>query len=101
MTDKPMSDNDARERLAELDGWELRQGKLHRRFDFGDFVGAFGFMSSVALLAESMNHHPDWSNAYNRVDISLVSHDAGGLTDRDFKLAAAINRLPTCSTMRR
>lgn len=93
MSDKPMSDDDARERLAELDGWELREGKLHRRFDFRDFVGAFGFMSSVALLAESMNHHPDWSNAYNRVDISLVSHDAGGLTDRDFKLAAAIDRV--------
>lgn len=93
MSDKPMSDTDARARLAELEGWELQEGKLRRRFDFDDFVGAFGFMSSVALLAESMNHHPDWSNAYNRVDISLISHDAGGLTDRDFKLAAAINRL--------
>jgi len=88
-----MTDDEARARLAEVAGWDLREGQLHRRFEFKDFVGAFGFMSSVALLAESMNHHPDWSNAYNRVDISLVSHDAGGLTDRDFKLAAAINRL--------
>ncbi|MDH5171990.1 MAG: 4a-hydroxytetrahydrobiopterin dehydratase, partial [Gammaproteobacteria bacterium] len=60
---------------------------------FKDFVEAFGFMSRVALLAEAMNHHPEWSNVYNRVDIHLTSHDAGGISERDFTLANRIDRL--------
>jgi 4a-hydroxytetrahydrobiopterin dehydratase len=80
-------------RLAELPGWELRDGKLHRQFKFENFVEAFGFMTRVALKAEAMNHHPDWSNAWNRVDVELVTHDAGGITERDFTLATAMNKL--------
>ena len=81
------------ERLPALPGWELRDGKLFRQVKFDDFVEAFGFMSRVALLAEAADHHPEWSNVYNRVDIYLTTHDAGGLTDRDFDLATGINRL--------
>ena len=77
----------------EVAGWENTGDKLHREFEFGDFVEAFGFMSRVALLAEKANHHPEWSNVWNKVSIELTSHDAGGLTDRDRDLAEAINKL--------
>ncbi len=80
-------------RLTELPGWELRDGKLHREFKFKNFVEAFGFMTRVALKAEAMNHHPDWSNSWNRVDVELVTHDAGGITERDFTLASAMTAL--------
>lgn len=66
---------------------------ISRRFVFADFNEAFGWMTRVALLAERMNHHPDWSNSYRTVDVTLTSHDAGGLTERDFRLAAAIDRI--------
>ena len=79
--------------LTARPGWTLVAGKLHREYKFKDFVQAFGFMSSVALLAERANHHPEWSNVYNRVDIELTTHDANGLTDRDFSLAAKIDAL--------
>lgn len=81
------------EKLQHLDGWALSDEKLHRRFVFGDFVEAFGFMSRVALLAEALDHHPEWSNVYNRVEIYLTTHDAGGITERDLTLAGKINRL--------
>ena len=80
-------------KLASLHGWTLREGKLYRRFVFANFVEAFGFMSRVALLAERMDHHPDWSNVYNRVEIYLTTHDAGGITEWDFELAGKITRL--------
>lgn len=67
-------------------------GKLHRVLEFQNFVEAFGFMAMVALLAEKADHHPDWSNSWNKVVIDLVSHDQGGITDRDHGLANAINR---------
>ncbi len=81
---------------AELDGlagWVVVDGKLHREFAFGTFVEAFGFMSSLALVAESKNHHPEWFNVYNRVVIDLNTHDVGGLSARDFDLARAANEL--------
>jgi 4a-hydroxytetrahydrobiopterin dehydratase len=74
-------------------GWELSDGKLHRELTFADFSEAFGFMSRVALLAEKANHHPDWSNSWNKVTIDLVNHDAGGVTEKDYLLAAAINEI--------
>jgi len=80
-------------RLRRLPNWTCVRGRLHREFEFPDFQRAFGFMTSVALVAEKMEHHPDWSNAYGKVVIDLVSHDAGGLTTRDFVLAAAIDAL--------
>jgi 4a-hydroxytetrahydrobiopterin dehydratase len=79
--------------LANCPLWELRDDRIVRQFLFANFVQAFGFMSSVALLAEGANHHPEWSNVYNRVDIELTTHDARGLTSRDFSLAAAIDGL--------
>jgi 4a-hydroxytetrahydrobiopterin dehydratase len=75
------------------EGWAVVGGRLHREFEFPSFVEAFGFMSSVALVAEKMDHHPDWSNAYNRVVIDLWSHDAGAITSRDQRLAERINAL--------
>ena len=81
------------EQLRELHGWALHNGRLQRHFTFADFVEAFGFMSRVALLAEAMDHHPEWSNVYNRVEINLTTHDAGGISQRDFTLAQRINRL--------
>ena len=85
--------------LAELPGWQLRDdGKaLECGFEFDDFVHAFGFMSSVALLAEKQDHHPEWSNVYNKVEITLTTHDVpgegSGLSQRDIKLAKAIDAL--------
>jgi 4a-hydroxytetrahydrobiopterin dehydratase len=79
--------------LQQCPHWALDQGKLYRRFVFDDFVAAFGFMSQVALLAEAMNHHPEWSNVWNRVEIHLTTHDAGGISDLDFQLARKIDAL--------
>ena len=74
-------------------GWMVQAGKLRRELTFSDFSEAWAFMSRVALLAERAQHHPDWSNSWNRVVIELVSHDAGSITERDVKLARAINGL--------
>lgn len=79
--------------LAELEGWELRDGKLHREYRFDDFVAAFAFMSAAALCAERAGHHPEWFNVYNRVEVWLTTHDAGGITRRDTDLAAEMNAL--------
>jgi 4a-hydroxytetrahydrobiopterin dehydratase len=79
--------------LQALPGWQLDAGKLYREFVFENFIEAFGFMSKVALLAETANHHPEWSNVYNRVSIHLISHDAGGITSRDTRLAEKISAL--------
>jgi 4a-hydroxytetrahydrobiopterin dehydratase len=75
------------------DGWEVVDGKLHREYVFADFVAAFGFMASIALVAEKMDHHPDWSNSWNKVTVDLVTHDDGGITERDIRLAARMNEL--------
>ncbi len=81
--------------LAELSGWSTsREGKaIERTFTFADFNEAFGFMTRVALLADKQDHHPEWFNVYNRVEITLTTHDAGGLSARDVKLAKAIEAL--------
>ena len=88
-----LSEAEVRARLAEIPGWELAEGKLHKTFQFASFVQAFGFMSSVALVAEAMNHHPDWTNVYNRVIIALNTHDVGGISALDFTLAKRIEEL--------
>jgi 4a-hydroxytetrahydrobiopterin dehydratase len=81
--------------MQNLPGWSMVAGRdaIERNFQFRDFSEAWGFMSRVALLAESQNHHPEWSNVWNRVRIELSTHDAGGLTSNDVKLARAINAL--------
>lgn len=88
------SDAVARE-LEALDGWELKGGgaAISRNFKFRDFSEAFGFMAECALMAEKLNHHPEWFNVYSRVDVVLTTHDAGGLTEQDFKLARAMDKL--------
>lgn len=71
--------------------WRIEEDKLYREFKFPDFVSAFGFMTKVAIMAERANHHPEWSNIYNKVVISLTTHDAGGISKRDFELAQEIS----------
>ena len=81
--------------MAVPDGWTLEEGgkALVRTFKFADFSEAFGFLTRVALHAEKVGHHPEFTNVWNRVDFRLTSHDAGGVTERDVKLAEAINHL--------
>ena len=93
MARQPLSASEITRRLAELQGWSLDDGKLFREFKFRDFVGAFGFMARCALVAEKLDHHPDWSNVYNKVHVHLWTHDAGGLTERDFELAKRMSAL--------
>ena len=86
------------ERTEALDGlpeWEHDEARdaITRSILFADFIEAFGFMTQVALIAERMNHHPEWSNVYNRVDILLTTHDAGGLSPRDIDMAQAIDAI--------
>lgn len=80
-------------RLQSLSGWSVQDGQLHKELKFGSFQEAFAFMTRVALIAEKMDHHPDWSNSYDKVVINLSSHDVGGISERDFRLAAAIDAL--------
>jgi 4a-hydroxytetrahydrobiopterin dehydratase len=79
--------------VKKLKGWSIEKGNLHRIFEFRDFGQAFGFMTRVALAAEVMGHHPDWSNAWNKVVIDLSTHSAGGLTRNDFELAGKIQEI--------
>jgi 4a-hydroxytetrahydrobiopterin dehydratase len=88
-----LSPDDLSASLNQLPGWSVQDGKLHRQFKFASFVEAFGFMSSLALVAESMGHHPEWFNVYNRVTIDLTTHDSGGITQLDIQLATQANRL--------
>jgi 4a-hydroxytetrahydrobiopterin dehydratase len=79
--------------MSSLPDWELAGDRIKRTFRFKDFVEAFGFMSSAALVAERMNHHPEWRNVWATVEVELSTHDAGGLTELDMKLAAAMDAL--------
>ncbi len=92
MVDK-LSSAQVEDKLASLKGWSLENGKLTRDFKFPDFVRAFGFMTSVAIEAEKLNHHPEWSNVYNKVTVHLVTHEANGITELDFKLAKKMDAL--------
>ncbi|MHB8849045.1 MAG: 4a-hydroxytetrahydrobiopterin dehydratase [Burkholderiales bacterium] len=79
--------------LASIPCWSLEDDKLRRQFSFRNFVDAFGFMTRVALIAERMDHHPEWRNVYRTVTIDLTTHDAGGITRKDIELALAIDSL--------
>lgn len=92
-TVRKLSDQEITEGLEKLSGWGLAEGKLHFERKFKDFVEAFGFMTRVAILAEKMNHHPEWFNVYHTVKIDLTTHDAGGISERDLELAGKINKL--------
>ena len=89
--ESPLDGAEVATRLGELDGWEIVDGMLHRELEFTDFSEAFGFMTRVALAAEKLNHHPNWSNVWNRVVIDISSHDVGGLTPLCFELATAVD----------
>jgi len=88
-----MSDGDIQAALAGLPNWSLAGGKLHREYQFANFVEAFGFMTKAALVAEAMNHHPEWFNVYRSVRVDLATHDAGGVTELDFQLARKMELL--------
>jgi 4a-hydroxytetrahydrobiopterin dehydratase len=90
---RKLSEDEIREQVGGLDGWKVVGGKVNKTFEFGDFVQAFGFMTRVAMEAEKMNHHPEWFNVYNQVRIDLVTHDLGGISSYDIKLAKTIDRI--------
>ena len=83
----PLNEPQIREALTALPGWAHTDNALKKQFKFKNFSEAWGFMTRVALMAEKLDHHPDWSNGYNKVDVSLSTHDEGGVTEKDMKLA--------------
>jgi 4a-hydroxytetrahydrobiopterin dehydratase len=86
-----LSEDAVRSALADLPGWDIESGKLHRRFEFADFRAAFGFMATCALIAEASDHHPEWLNVYRNVEVWLTTHDSGGITQKDVDLARAMS----------
>ena len=93
MPTAPLSAEEIKTALAALPGWRHEDGALHKEFKFKDFSETFAFMTRIALAAEAMNHHPDWSNSYNRLHISLHHHDSGTITHLDTELAHRIEAL--------
>ena len=90
---KKLSESEIASHMSKLPKWKIESGKLHREYKFADFVQAFGFMTSAALVAESMNHHPEWFNVFSTVKIDLTTHDCGGISERDFALAEKMEEL--------
>lgn len=93
MPNEQLTDAEIHKQAAQLTLWTLQDNKLCRQFVFKDFVAAFDFMTKVADLAEQANHHPNWSNVYNKVDIALTTHDYNSVSQRDFDLAKKIDQL--------
>ena len=98
MTEK-LTGNARKTALTKLAGWSEVKDRdaISRTFTFRDFNGAFGFMTRAALVAEKLDHHPEWFNVYDKVEVTLATHDAGGVTERDIDLAAAMDRLADAS----
>ena len=90
---RKLSERKIKTALKKLKGWSFRAGMLHKEFTFGDFIGAFGFMASAALIAQGLNHHPEWSNVYNRVVIDLSTHSEGGITGYDIEFARQVEEI--------
>ena len=88
-----LSELEITEELKKLEGWEVKDNKLHKEIQFESFNQAFGFMTRAAMEIEKMNHHPEWFNVYNRITIDLTTHDAGGITNNDINLARILNSL--------
>lgn len=88
-----LSEQEISVEVSKLAGWSSERGKLHRVFTCKDFIHAWGFMSSCALVAEAMGHHPEWTNVWNRVTVDLSTHDAGGITTKDVELARRMNQI--------
>ncbi len=93
MARRRLSDAEIQTALTNRPGWAVVEGKLHREYRFQDFVQAFGFMASAALVAEAMNHHPEWFNVYSTVRVELNTHDVGGISQLDFDLAEKMDAL--------
>ena len=85
--------------LESIPEWTVENGKLFREFAFSGFVGAFGFMARVALVAEKQNHHPEWFNVYNKVRVHLTTHEAGGITENDINLAKYLDKIPVIPSL--
>ena len=90
---KKLSESEVKEKLQEINGWEYNENAIHTTFEFIDFKDAFSVMTRIAFEAEAQQHHPDWSNVYNKLYISLSTHDAGGVTENDFALAKSIESI--------
>lgn len=88
-----LTDLQIEENLSSLDGWTYSENGLHTSFEFESFKEAFTLMTRIAFEAEGLNHHPNWTNVYNQLEITLSTHDAGGVTQKDFELARAIERI--------
>jgi 4a-hydroxytetrahydrobiopterin dehydratase len=93
MKAQKLEKHEIEEHLRKLPGWSIQDGNLHHTFEFADFSAAFGFMCRAALAAEAMNHHPDWSNVWNKVVVNLSTHSIGGLSQLDFELAGKMQKL--------
>jgi 4a-hydroxytetrahydrobiopterin dehydratase len=88
-----LTDEEITKRMKELPAWRLEDSTIVREYEFKDFAEAFTFMASAAPVADKMDHHPDWTNVYNKVIVRLTSHDEGGLTGKDFELAQEMDKL--------
>lgn len=88
-----LSQEQIKNELKNMPGWAVVEGKLHKEFQFEDFNQAFGFMTRAAMHIEKMNHHPEWFNVYNKLIVELTTHDTGGITENDIKLAKILNSL--------
>jgi len=90
---RKLSEQEIKENLESLDGWEMSENGIQTSFEFENFKEAFTLMTRIAFEAESMDHHPNWTNVYNTLEITLITHAAGGVTDKDFQLAKAIEKI--------
>jgi len=88
-----LSDSEIKAALAKLPGWSIVKGKLHREYQFADFIHAFGFMATAAVAIEALGHHPEWFNVYHTVKVDLTTHDAGGITSNDTNLASTLEAI--------
>jgi 4a-hydroxytetrahydrobiopterin dehydratase len=98
MPARKLADDEINKLLSRMPGWRLVAGKLHKQFECKDFNSAFGNMTRVALIAEAMNHHPEWSNVWNKVGFDLVTHSVKGISDLDFVLAEKIEEIFSTQT---
>ncbi len=93
MPSTKLTESEISAHLLKLPEWKVKDGKLHRQYKFPDFSLAIGFMMAAAVLIEKKDHHPEWFNVYNKVTVDLTSHDAGGITSKDFDLAATLEQI--------